>query len=284
MINAKRGGRILGPAALAAAVLASCARSPAPAFEPALAQSRRYYQAGEYQKAIDTNATAMSKYPAEKAVREEYLRTLEGIHQKARTDMAGADYASAEKLYSILLDSFDGYKGLEKSLSFSASGLSRDIRLCRTALEERRAAKYLEAGEYDKALGAPRALSPTELRDPVRATALAKTMEDIKRRGDRAAAAKDYVDAGKAYAALAGHYADASRLGLKLSFSKTTLDEGLERCRTELTRRGLEHYRKGELSQAISAWQGLLQFDPANAEIKKAVETARNQQKEIQKK
>jgi tetratricopeptide (TPR) repeat protein len=283
MRNAKPGSRIMGLAALAMAVLASCARSPTPAFESALAQSRRYYQAGEYQKAIDVNATAMSKYPAEKAVREEYVRTLEGIHQKARAAMAAAEYASAERLYSILINNFDSYKGLGKSLGFSASGLSRDIRLCRTALEERRIAKYLEAGKYDEALGTLRALSPAELRDPGRATALAKTMEAIRRRGDRAAAAKDYVNAGKAYAALAGHYADASRLGLKLSFSEAALAAGLESCRAELTRRGLEHYRKGELSQAISAWQDLLQFDPANAEIRKAVETAREQQKELQK-
>ena len=284
MINAKRGGRAMCWAALAAAALASCARSRTPAFEPALGQSRQYYQAGEFQKAIDVNADSISKYPAERAVREEYVRTLEGIQRQAQAAVAAADYAPAEKLFAILLDNFDKYKGLEKSLSFSAAGLGQSIRLCRTALDERQTAQYLRAGEYEKALGAPRALSPSELKDPGRATALAKTMEDIKRRADQAAASGNYVDAGKAYAVLSGHYADASKSGHKLPFSQETLAEGLKRCRAELTRRGLEHYRKGELSQAISVWQGLLRFDPGNAEIRKAVATAREQQKGLQKK
>lgn len=282
-MNAKRGGRTLGWAALTA-VLASCVPSRTPAFEPALSQSRQYYQAGEYQKAIDANAASLNKYPAERAVREEFVRTLEGINQQAQAAAAARDYASAERLFSILLENFDKYKGLEKSLSFSAASLSRSIRHCRSALEERRIARHLQAGEYDKALGVPRALSPSELRDPGRAAAFSRTMEDIKRRADGAAAARKYVEAGKAYAVLAGHYADASKLGLKLPFSKESLDEGLKRCRAELTRQGLEHYRNGELSQSISVWQGLLEFDPDNAEIRKAVETAREQQKELQKK
>ncbi len=282
-MKALTNGRTLLWAALAAAGLASCAPSRTPAFEPALSQSRQYFQAGEYQKAIDVNASSFNKYPQEKAVREGYIRTLEGIEKQARAAMAAEDYASAERLFSILLDNFDKYKGLEKSLSFSAAGLSRSIRLCRTALEERRTARYLRAGEYEKALGAPRALSPSELKDPGRAAAFGKTMEDIKRRADRAAASGNYVEAGKAYAALAGRYDDAMKLGLKLPFSREALAEGLKVCRSELTRRGLELYRNGDLSQAIALWQGLLQFDPDNAEIRKAVETAREQQKKLQK-
>jgi hypothetical protein len=248
-----------------------------------LSQSRQYYQAGEYQKAIDVNAAALGEFPAEGAVRKEYVGTLEGIHQQAQAAAAARDYATAEKLYSILLDNFDKYKGLEKSLSFSAAGLSNSLRLCRTAMEERRVARHLQAGEYDKALEAPLTLSPSKLRDPGRAAAFSKTMADIKRRADAAAASRNYVEAGKAYAVLAGRYAEASELGLKLPFSREAVDDGLKECRAELTRQGLEHYRKGEISQAISIWKGLLQFDPGNAEIRKAVETAREQQKGLQK-
>ena len=108
-------------------------------------------------------------------------------------------------------------------------------------------------------------------------------MAEIKRRADGAAASRNFVEAGKAYAVLAGRYADASKLGLKLPFSRDAVDEGLKSCRSELTRQGLEHYRKGELAEAIAVWQGLLRFDPSNAEIRKAVETARQQQKAITK-
>jgi hypothetical protein len=48
-----------------------------------------------------------------------------------------------------------------------------------------------------------------------------------------------------------------------------------------MTRQGLEHYRKGELSAAISAWRRLLLFDPENAQIKKSIESASAQLKKI---
>jgi cytochrome c-type biogenesis protein CcmH/NrfG len=51
-----------------------------------------------------------------------------------------------------------------------------------------------------------------------------------------------------------------------------------------LTRKGLEEYRKGNLARAIAHWEGLLEFDPDNAEIRKAVETAVEQQKKLKKK
>ncbi len=277
MMNAKRGVRAVGGAVLAAAILASCARPRTPAFEPALSRSRQYYQAGEFQKAIDVNADSIVKYPEERAVREEYIRTLEGIEKQARAAAAAEDYASAERLFSLLLDNFEKYKGLERFLGFSAAGLDEGLRLCRTALEERRTAQYLRAGDYERALGAARAVPPSRSADP--GSTLAKTMGDIKGRADRAAAAGNYAEAGKAYAALAGHYAEAAKSGQKIPFAREALAEGLKKCRAELTRRGLEHYRKGELTQAISVWQGLLRFDPGNAEIRKAVETARQQQK-----
>ncbi len=281
-MNAKRSGRILGWAVLTAA-LTSCAPSRTPAFGPALSQSRQYYQTGEFQAAIDANAAALDKFPAEAAVREEYIRTLEGIHGQAQAAAAAKDYATAGRLFSILLDNFAKYESLRKSLSFTAPGLNRSIRLCRTAVKERRTAQHLQAGEYDKALGDLRALSPSELRDPAQAAAFSKTMAEIKRRADGAAASRNFVEAGKAYAVLAGRYADATKLGLKLPFSRDAVDEGLKSSRSELTRQGLEHYRKGELAEAIAVWQGLLRFDPSNLEIRKAVETARQQQKAITK-
>jgi cytochrome c-type biogenesis protein CcmH/NrfG len=57
----------------------------------------------------------------------------------------------------------------------------------------------------------------------------------------------------------------------------------LKKCRAQLTRDGLDQYRKGNLKEAIAIWQGLLQFDPDNAEIRKAVDTATEQLKKLQK-
>jgi hypothetical protein len=68
-----------------------------------------------------------------------------------------------------------------------------------------------------------------------------------------------------------------------LSFSEKSLDDGMKICRTELNKKALEQYRKENLAEAISIWQGILIFDPENLETKKAIETATIQLKKIKK-
>lgn len=106
-------------------------------------------------------------------------------------------------------------------------------------------------------------------------------MEEIKGLADKALARKDFVAAGKGYAVLWRESPMAQQAGLSLSFSRDDLDEGVKKCRTQLTREGLDQYRKGNLKKAIVIWQGLLQFDPDNAEIRKAVDTATEQLKKL---
>ena len=54
--------------------------------------------------------------------------------------------------------------------------------------------------------------------------------------------------------------------------------------RESLTKTGLREYRNGNLAKAIAVWESLLEFDPDNEEIKKAVKTAKTQLNEILKK
>ena len=61
------------------------------------------------------------------------------------------------------------------------------------------------------------------------------------------------------------------------------MEDGLKKCRVQLTRDGLDLYRQGKLKEAIAIWQGLLEFDPDNIEIRKAVDTATEQLKTIKK-
>jgi tetratricopeptide (TPR) repeat protein len=275
---------VIAGAGLAAGVLSFCGAPGTPAVQPALEKSRQYYQAGEFEKALEACHSLYLQYPEASPVLREYVRTLEGIKRQADAALAARDYAPAEEAYSVLLDHFESYKNLRRSLTFTAADLGRLIRECRAGERELRVGQFLQAGDYENALGMQRSLSPTELRDPGLAAGFAKVMEEIKRQGDAAAARQDTAAAGKAYAALASHYPDASRLGLKLSFSREELAEGLRKCRIELTRRGLEQYRQGNLSEAISIWRSLLQFDPGNPEIRRAVDTAGEQLKELRKK
>jgi hypothetical protein len=54
-------------------------------------------------------------------------------------------------------------------------------------------------------------------------------------------------------------------------------------CKKFLFENGLQQYRSGNLNQAISLWKSILVFDPENQEIKKAVDMASLQSKNLQK-
>ena len=47
---------------------------------------------------------------------------------------------------------------------------------------------------------------------------------------------------------------------------------------------GFQEYRKGNLDKSIVLWQSLLAIDPHNKDIKEAVRTATQQQKNLQEK
>ncbi len=52
----------------------------------------------------------------------------------------------------------------------------------------------------------------------------------------------------------------------------------------QLSQRALDEYRKGNLAEAISIWKSILVFDPNDAVIVKAIDTATIQMKNLQQK
>ncbi|HMK77377.1 MAG TPA: hypothetical protein VK568_14510 [Thermodesulfobacteriota bacterium] len=54
-------------------------------------------------------------------------------------------------------------------------------------------------------------------------------------------------------------------------------------CVKNLFESGLEQYRSGNLDEAISIWKGILAFDPGNEEVKRVVDRASLQLKNLQK-
>lgn len=109
-----------------------------------------------------------------------------------------------------------------------------------------------------------------------------KSLEDIKVAADRALTREDYVSAGKTYKVLLKNYPDFKSFAHMLSFDRAHLNTKLMNCKDSLSRKGFQEYRGGDLSEAISLWQGYLAIDPNNADIKKALNTAKMQQKNLQ--
>lgn len=283
-MKTSRSKAFLLPLLLSGVFLASCVTQKKPAFEPLLSQSRGYFEAGELQKAIDSYCAALKKYPQEKTILKEYIKTLEEMKQLADKAFEKKDFVSAERVYSILLKNNPQFKPVEKSLSFTPQLLSQRTKDRRIGLRKRQSQQSLLAGDFQKAVDFNKASFQEYNNDPNLAADFRKTLEDIKRLADEASAKEDFASAGKAYSVLGKNYSFYEKVAQPPAFSSGSLEEGLKKCRTRLTQKGLEQYRKGNLAEAISLWQGILLFDPDNIEIKKAVDTATQQLKKLRKK
>ncbi len=274
---------ILLPVFLFVALLVSCSARKKATLDPDISLSQEFLQAGEFQKALDSSSRALENHPQEKTILEECIRTLEEIKKRADSAVSQKKFALAEKDYVLLQNNYARFKPIHSSLSFSSASLSRNIKECRLGLGEKQAQESLQTGDFLKALDFYKALYGEHYNDASAAAALRKAMEDIKLRADEGAAREDYISAGKGYFLLAADYPLYKRLASSPSYSKESLEEGIKKCRLELTQKGLELYRKENLAGAIVLWQGILVFDPNNVEIKKAIETATEQLKKLKK-
>ncbi|MFO7568719.1 MAG: hypothetical protein R6W75_02895 [Smithellaceae bacterium] len=111
-----------------------------------------------------------------------------------------------------------------------------------------------------------------------------KKLEDIKKAADKASAREDFAFAGKSYHLLLKSYPDFKDIAHLLSFDRAQLQTNLAACQTALYKKGFQEYREGNLNEAVALWQDYLVIDPDNADIRKALNTARTQQKNLQQK
>ncbi len=251
--------------------------------EQVLVLPQKYTEAGEYRQAIIAFNSAYRAHPGEKAILEAFVKCLERVRQSADQAFERKNYSLAEKAYSLLFENLSNFRDFQKLLSFSGKYLGGRIKDCRVGAAKERTRQALEAGEFHQALTEMQSLVRSYTGDTDVLASLVSLSQDIKRTADLSLAREDYVTAGKACYALWKDYPLLENTGAALPFSRLVLDDGIKACRVQLTRKGLEQYRKGNLTEAIFFWQGLLAFDPDNLEIKKAVETAAEQLKKIKK-
>jgi tetratricopeptide (TPR) repeat protein len=142
--------------------------------------------------------------------------------------------------------------------------------------------QHIETGEYQKAIDEYRSEYAKRPQDQVLVKEYVKGLEDIKAAADGALKKEDYVSAGKAYKVLQKNYPEFKGFSTMLSFDRAYLNAKLTTCRDALSKKGFQEYRQGNLNEAISLWQGYLVIDPTNGDIKKALNTAKIQQKNLQ--
>jgi len=246
-------------------------------------QARLDMKAGEFQKAIDLYREIYQKYPQDPTVRSNTIKTLESIKVSGDRAFGRNRFEMAENIYETLAKNWSHFADLGPSLSFDKNLLGKKIRTSRCLFIEQQVLSYLKAEEFQKAIDICNEIFRNHPQDPMVCSNTTKTLESIKISGDRAFERSDFALAGCAYEIVLKHVSSLTRLNGSPSFNRENLTAKIRRCKKLLFENGLEQYRSGNLEQAISIWKSILAFDPENQEVKKVVDMATLQLRNLQK-
>jgi tetratricopeptide (TPR) repeat protein len=273
--------------ALAAAVLLpGCAPAAKPAGEqaPQPSQPDRFVTPGDFSRALDPILEARRANPKDRALAARCVRTVESIKQTADRALAAKDYEMAQAAFRVLKKNYDAFQDLASRLTFSRADVEAGLKYASIYSADARYLRALEAVDYPRALEVYRVLLSEYPADAVVRGKCATAAREVWNAGNKALRAKDYARAGVAHALLLRNLASFERLGPELGFTRADLTKTVADCRGKLMTSGLAEYRKGNVTRAVAIWQSLLAFDPDNAEAKKALETAKIQMREAEKK
>jgi len=244
-------------------------------------QTQKYLITGDYQKTIDVYIAIHNKYPKDQTLLGHYITTIEDIKITADRAFEEEDFASAGRIYHVLLSNYSHFKGFVQLLSFDRKSLNAVIKNSEIRLIKRQVDQHIAGGDLQKALDSYRAMCARYSKDKTLLRSYVKTIQDIRNMADRAFEEEDFALAGRFYHVLLSNYSHFKGFVQLLSFDRESLNARIADCSKFLTKKGLEQYRKGDLANAISTWKYILVFDPSNVEIKRAINTASIQLKNL---
>ncbi len=246
-------------------------------------QAQTELAAGRFQKAIDLCKELRQKYSQDAEVRNRSIRTLEAVKSSGDRAFENKDFEAAGEIYETLGKNWPHFADLAPSLSFRRSYLEKRAKASRCLFVEGQVSSYVKAGEFRKAVDLCKEIYQKYPRDPGVRSGYIQTLETIKSNGDRAFERNDFETAGSVYELLLKHIPSVTRLNGSSPLDREGLTVKIKACVKTLFENGLQQYRTGNLDQAISIWKGILVFDPSNEEVKRAVDVATLQLKNLQK-
>lgn len=96
--------------------------------------AKKHMEEGEYQNAIDEYNIEYQKHPHDPALVREYVKIIENIKSTADKALDKEDFASAGRIYDVLLKNYAYFKSFEKKLSFNSTHLNEKLSCCKKAL------------------------------------------------------------------------------------------------------------------------------------------------------
>lgn len=252
--------------------LSSCGWGKRIQLKSTLSEAQQDLMSGDFQKALDAYQFAFQKHREDGEILNSYMRAIESIKASGGEAFDRRDFAQAQIIYDLLLKNFPRFREFASRLSFDRNLLITRLGLSRALGVEKQGQFCLERGDIQKAIDIYRDLHLRYPWDTIVRDRYIGILESIKGRADAAFRNNDLAPAGSTYKILLKNY--PSHLARLLSYNNELLEGKIESCRKILFENGLEQYRFENLPQAISVWRSILTFDPENPEVKKAVDTA----------
>ena len=240
-------------------------------------------RSGDFQKALDTYQLAYKKYPKDSEMLKSYMETIESMKAQGDEAFDRENFVQAQIIYNLLLKNFSRFSNFANLLSFKKNFLVTRLKMSRMLPAEKEAQSYLKSGDVQKGIDIYRGLFQQYPWDTMVRYFYVSLLESIKGQADLDFKRKDFVQAGRTYRILLKNYSSLSHLNRFLSYNAGLLDKGIETCRKMLFEDALEQYRSENLSQAISILRNILSFDPENLEVKKAMDKAILQARNLEK-
>ena len=254
--------------------LSSCGGVKRAQVKSVVDEAHQKLRSGDFQKALNTYQLAYKKYPEESEILKNYIETIESMKVQGDKAFDTENFAQAQITYDLLLKNFLQFSDFANLLSFKESFLVTRLKMSRMLQAEKQAQPLLKSGDFQKGIDIYKTLIQQYPSDTMVRNRYATLLESIKGQADLDLKRKDLAPAGRTYRILLKNYPSLSPLKRLLSYDAGLLDVGIETCRKILFEEGLENYRSGNLSQAISIWKTILTFDPENLEVKKATDRA----------
>jgi tetratricopeptide (TPR) repeat protein len=252
----------------------SCAGVKRTQVKNAIDEAHQELRSGDFQKALDTYQVAYKKYPKDSEILKNYIGTIESMKAQGDEAFGRENFAQAQITYDLLLKNFPRFSDFANLLSFKKNFLVTRLKMSRMLQAEKEARSFLKSGDFQKGIDIYRGLIQQYPSDTTVRNRYISLLESIKGQADLDFKRKDFAPAGRIYRILLENYSSLSQLNRFLSYNAGLLDAGIKTCRKILFDDGLEHYRSGNLSQAISIWKNILTFDPESLEVRKATDMA----------
>jgi len=249
----------------------------------AIDEAHQKLRSGDFHKALDTCQLTYKKYPKDSEMLKNYIETIESIKSQGDEAFDRENFAQAQITYDLLLKNFPRFSDFAYLLSFKKNFLVTRLKMSRMLSAEKQAQSSLKSGDFQKGIDIYRSLTQQYPQDTTVRNGYVSLLESIKGQADLDFKRKDLANAGRTYRILLKNYSSLSHLERFLSYNAGLLDTGIETCRKILFEDGLEQYRSGNVSQAISIWRNILTFDSENLEVKKAMNKAIRQVRNLEK-